>query len=397
MSNKNIVDSYNPLIIRIPDMENIFDYNEKPEYSTNIDYPRFSFGFQHFIHATKKKMQILDQFKNKKKVYHVLDAFNRHIDEYENTISSELSKYIKIDESEINPDFLKYWEILHMFDLINDDSNFVSAHLSDGYLAQVVLNFRDKYFKNTNKDKYYVLAAYKNELTSDISDKTKRIKINEKTNDKMNLVTANLGYTEYGSYIQEQTSFKLLIAQINKAINIQKKDGNFVLKFYENFTNMSLKIIAILKSLYEQVILIKPFTSKLSKSERYCVCLKFKFDSKNLTSITKKMENIVESNDKNDKNIVDIFPDYKFDKNFINTMIYANLFLENRQFKALNDIIIFINSQNFMGELYQEKRLQQIEATKNWIANFLDKNVKQTLQNKVKEIIINHSKKVKTY
>ena len=44
------------------------------------------------------------------------------------------------------------------------------------------------------------------------------------------------------------------------------------------FVNTSMKIISILSELYEDVQFVKPLTSRTSNSEKYAVCMKFKFD-----------------------------------------------------------------------------------------------------------------------
>ena len=71
-TNLTIDPDYIPVIYSITvsdkDKDNIFDFDEEPKFSKNIDYPKFSLGFQHFIHQSKTKMEITKEFENKKKV-----------------------------------------------------------------------------------------------------------------------------------------------------------------------------------------------------------------------------------------------------------------------------------------------------------------------------------------
>lgn len=52
-------------------------------------------------------------------------------------------------------------------------------------------------------------------------------------------------------------------------------------------------------------------------------------------------------------------------------LIQINREVANKQFKSINEIVKFVNDQNFFGDVYQEHRLMQIEASKYWIDTFL--------------------------
>ena len=72
-------------------------------------------------------------------------------------------------------------------------------------------------------------------------------------------------------------------------------------------------------------------------------------------------------------NIVDIFPEYKLSKEFLSKMILVNTEILNKQFKTIGEMITFINSQNYYGDTYQERRALQIEAAEYWSELFLMK------------------------
>jgi len=74
---------------------------------------------------------------------------------------------------------------------------------------------------------------------------------------------------------QELLASKLLFAQICFALAIQKERGHFVLKVFDLFTRSSLECLYLLSSLYEEVHIIKPNTSRLANSEKYIVCKYF--------------------------------------------------------------------------------------------------------------------------
>lgn len=415
-----------PVVVKIPNLEtDIFDTNENVTFSTNIDYPRSEYGFHHFIHNNKNKTEKLKIFDvdGKKKVYLVFNRFEKNIDNYDKSISN-LSKdfFSSNNKPEIlTSGFYKFWEILMLFNLINvDKEKFVSAHFSEGpgSFVQATMYFRDVYAKKHSKsDKYYTIDTNpediggkdhipqleKNFIDFYSKEKPNRLIIHEtfpksqsggsktKTNgdiidpktiklfggkmeDKADLITGDANLHWINENIQEQEAFRLIISQIIGAVKLQKKEGNFVCKFYETFTKTSLKIISILKMLYDEVTFIKPLTSELSNSEKYVVCTGFKYSDKDsqYKKIIKKLDAIHKSiyENKNNK-IVDIFPEYSIPKNLIRTVIELNKEISNPQLKNIGEIISFVEKEIYSGDEYHTKREEQIEGALYWTSNFL--------------------------
>jgi 23S rRNA U2552 (ribose-2'-O)-methylase RlmE/FtsJ len=407
--------------------KSIFNSKEEIVLNTNIDYPRCSLGFQHFIHAIKKDTEILKQFESKKKVYLVMNPFERYIDSYDKSIGDLSKKYFNLGKGK-TPDilsrgFYKLWELLFMFDLIDiTKENFVSAHLAEGpgSFIQATMFFRDMFCKkgSSKNDKFYAITIHpedtkghvpeleKNfidfyaeekprrffqhitydkkqiggDLTKDNGDLMNPNTLNNfyggansTVKEKVDFITADGGFEWVNENIQEQEYFKLLFSQIIFAVNMQKKGGSFVCKFFETFTTTSFKFVSILNSLYDKVFMVKPLTSRQSNSEKYAVCIGFKFlesDTllKNIIKTLNNMHNEIYEN--KELNIVDIFPYYNFSKEFLSKMILLNTEILNKQFKAIGEIITFINSQNYYGDVYQERRAEQIEGAEYWTQLF---------------------------
>jgi 23S rRNA U2552 (ribose-2'-O)-methylase RlmE/FtsJ len=403
--------------------KSIFDSKEDIILNTNIDYPKCSYGFQHFIHSIKKDTEILKQFENKKKVYLVINPFERYIDSYNKSIGDISKIYFDLGKNKV-PDilsrgFYKLWELLFMFDLIDiSKDNFTSAHLAEGpgSFIQATMFFRDTYTKKglSKNDKFYAITIHpedtkghvpeleKNFIEYYSNEKPRRFfqhvtydkkqiggdntkdngdlmnpnslknfygGANSTVKEKVDFITADGGFEWVNENIQEQEYFKLLFSQIIFAVNMQKKGGCFVCKFFETFTYTSYKFISILNSLYDKLFMVKPLTSRASNSEKYIVCIGFKFSESDakLKSIIKTLNEMHETIYKNmNLNIVDIFSSYKFSKEFLLKMICINTQILNTQFKSIGDIISFVNSQNYYGDTYQEKREEQIEAAEYW-------------------------------
>jgi 23S rRNA U2552 (ribose-2'-O)-methylase RlmE/FtsJ len=439
---KNIVGGVDPKAISLPKYipfcinvttdsgnKTIFDSKNEIILNTNIDYPRCSLGFQHFIHAIKKDTEILKQFENKKKVYLVMNPFERYIDGYNKSIGDISKTYFDLGKGK-TPDilsrgFYKLWELFFMFDLIDvSKDNFASAHLAEGpgSFIQATIFFRDMYCKkgSSKNDKYYAITLHpedtkghvpeleKNFIDYYANEKPRRFFQHETVNkaqsggardngdlmcpgtlhnfygganstvkEKVDLITADGGFEWVNENIQEQEYFKLLFSQIVFALNMQKKGGSFVVKFFETFTTTSFKFISILNALYDKVFMVKPLTSRPSNSEKYAVCIGFKYSDsdaklKNILKIMNDMHLEIYKN--KNLNIVDIFPEYELSKSFLSRMIQMNTEILNTQFKSIGNIITFINSQNYYGDTYQEKREEQIQSADYWTKLFFMDN-----------------------
>lgn len=412
-----------PLVFDISNKDNkITTYDETPEFSQNIDYPKFSLGFHHFNHQSKTKMDITKEFEGKKKVYNVINQFERYVDDYEDSIGNVSQKYFKSQADIISRSFYKLWELFFMFDLIDlSEKNFVSAHLSEdsGSFVQATMFYRDQ--KDSKNDKYYTINVNSdhipklNDTFIDVYKKDKRL-IPHKTystqeaggsfkkdngdlrnlktiklfggnfdKKKANFITANGGINWKTDVLQEQDAFKLILSQIITAVQIQESNGTFVCKFYEMFTNITTKLLSILTTFYKKVYIAKPLMSRDAKSERFLVCLDFIDSKDNKTKISKLESILSEINNNHKLNIVDYFSEYKLDDVLKANIIRSNTILQNKQFTDINKMIVFINKQNFRGDEYFNYKEKQILASKYWISTFLPEKDFISARNKVAE------------
>jgi 23S rRNA U2552 (ribose-2'-O)-methylase RlmE/FtsJ len=412
------------------------------EMSQNIDYPKISYGFHHYIHANKNKMEVVKQFENKKKVYQVKNQFEKHIDNYDEDISNSCEKYFNTKQDRpaiLGNGFYKLWEMLCMFDLVSlTESNFVSAHLSEGSASfiQATMYFRDMYSTSSKKDKYYCVTLHPEDgnlhapelekkfvnnyekespqrLVFHKTYSKKMVGGNASLNDgdltnpktinlfggqlasvgeKADFITADGGieWEDGGdewenNIVQEQESFRLIFAKIYAAFTIQKKGGNFVLKFYETFSDTSVKLMYILTQLYENVYATKPLTSRSSNSEKYLVCKGFKYSQSdaNYGKMHKILSTILETlHGSPKKNMIKIFDNFAYPTEFLKTIKNINQTIANEQLKTMGSMLRFIEAQNYYGDDYKTSREEQIKAANYWTSTFLVKpnNIKQKLE-----------------
>lgn len=114
----------------------------------------------------------------------------------------------------------------------------------------------------------------------------------ERFHGTMDLITADGGFDfsiDFNN--QENTSLKLMVCQIAFAVAMQKVKGNFLIKFFDTFTKMSLDLLYLLASIYESVYFVKPNTSRYANSEKYIVCKGFLLQ--NTEELVKKFHRII--------------------------------------------------------------------------------------------------------
>jgi len=411
-----------PTVYTVPDNisdKDIFGFKPDPQFSMSIDYPNFSFGFQHFIHQSKDKCEIVNQFEGKKKVYLVMNKYERYIDDSESDINNISKVYFDVNPKPniLSRAFYKLWELLFMFDLIDlKKSNFVSAHLAEGpgSFVQATMWYRDKYAKKglSDGDKFHCITLHsdtKDEHVPEVEkefidyygkEKRQRFILHEthskkvadgspkkhngditdsKTIDlfaaefkkeKADFITADGGFEWKNENTQEQEAYKLVLGQIITAVKVQEKGGNFVLKIFESFTDITIKFIAVLKSFYKEVHIVKPLMSRKSNSEKYLVCKGF-LGGKDSDRNIGILEGVLEIMNKNKNgNLVSVFPGFPIEKQFRAFMICVNTEIANRQFMRINEIVDFIHKQNYRGDEYHMRRELQVKGASFWTNRF---------------------------
>ncbi len=422
--------SYKPFIYKINniDIDKIFNDNHDNHdnhiiSSSNIEQPLFSLGFHSFIHRTKSAMAITSKLETKNKFYYVVNPFEHTINDYEKDINHMANIFLN------NPDilsraFYKMWEILYLFDIASKDNKdnkvgMTMAGIAEGpgSFIQSFVEFREKYFDPSN-DKVYGLTInsidsininksmvdninkrYENmieiiktskETKSNSKSKSKSkieitsngdltnistikyLKENIKT--KVDLVTADGGFEWKNENYQEQEAYCLILGEIIAALNIQAKDGSFVLKIFETFTHTTIKFIYLLKSFYEEVYIYKPYFSRATNSEKYIICKGFKYDNQKEFDDRIKLleETLIECKKVINENkfINDIFPSFVINDEHLNIFKYININIANTQQIMINNLVVYIKSNNYFGDAYHTYREEQIKASKWWSEQF---------------------------
>lgn len=329
-----------PIVYKLPEVSSsIFNKKVNPTFSRNIDYPSFTLGFQHYIHANKDKFDILEQFKNKKKVYMVLNKLNKDIDEYEKDLSHSAKNMCS---KNLTQEFFEYWELLSCFDILNK-SVFLSKQ--DSCIEECFIEYQKKFGNKIEvnikpKSSSLVVVSYKN------------------------------GNYNYRNTI-EQDSMTNLLSEIELGLLNLEEKGNMIIKVNEIYTNTSVKLIYALSECFKKSYLYKPLTSAQSDSEKFIVLINFNKHQKELIKLIKEINKIPNGN-----YLVDFCKEFSLSKEFITIYRKFNTDFSNRQLMDVNKIVEFIKSENYYGETYQNYRDVQINYTTKWIDKYFTNIVK---------------------
>jgi 23S rRNA U2552 (ribose-2'-O)-methylase RlmE/FtsJ len=382
------------IVNKLPKQKNnIFDFKNDAVLSSTITYPKLKYGFNYSIYATKDKMEIT---KNKEKFHYVVNPHEHIIDKYNNSLMLYTPKYFKTKMRILSRAFYKLWEMIFMFDLINIKSKKITTvHLAEGpgSFIQSTMLYREKFGLYHKDDKHYGITlkcdkrdvpdmkAYGKKISihdckKDDGDLTNLETINNFTKSvkgSVDLVTADGGFVWKNENYQEQEMYILLLGEILTGLKLQ--GTNFVIKFFESYTDITIKYMAILQHFYEDVYICKPLMSRSCNSEKYIVCLGYK-KPKNYEQKIKQLEELLTKI--NNKNYVhDIFTDYNLSDELLNVVIKINLSITNNQMVLINKMVEYINSNNYFGDVYHNYRDIQIEKTKEWINSFYPKDKKE--------------------
>lgn len=109
--------------------------------------------------------------------------------------------------------------------------------------------------------------------------------------EKVDLVTADGGLLLNGYEENYKSNFhiKLYLCELYIALKILKDDGVFILKIYEMSQKIMIDFLILLNTLFLNVKIIKPKTSRQMNNEKYVIC----YNKKSSKQIEKKLFEII--------------------------------------------------------------------------------------------------------
>ena len=288
--------------------------------------------------------------------------------------------------------FFKFIEMANIFDIFASYRRSIrSFHLAEGpggFIEAIQLmrmDSNDKYYgmtlideKNTNvpgwKKSDNFLAKHPNVIIETGSDGTGNLYNPENFNycienygNSMDIITGDGGFDFSIDFNkQEELAFRLILSQVAYAIGMQRHGGTFILKFFETFMKPSIDILYILSAFYQNVHIIKPQTSRYANSEKYIVCMNFKYH--NTTIISQKFHGIISvlNNMKLKGVSISTILDIPINHRFVASLEDINAILGQQQMENILTTLRFIENKERKGERLQHLTTKNIQKCITW-------------------------------
>ena len=375
--------SINPLVFKLPStILEEFDKNDNIILSNNINKPKMELGFHYYLHKTKTSMSIVDKLNSENNFYYIMNNFEAIIIDYEDNINNATEIYLNNQKllTIKSHNFYILWEMLFIFDLFkNKNIKYISINDNSNEFLQCVIFYNKKITDNV-KCELYNYNANKSNLTPEFIKKYKITDTNissmqtsmNNSKEFCDLITinGNLNLQNTDTF-EEQKSYKLLLSEIIIALKLQSRSGNLILRLFETFTTLTIKLIYIISSFYNNIYIYKPYYSRLSNSDKYLICKDFKYERKDskLLEYIDSLETCFKKFD-DELFLFDIYPKLKIPKDYLNYITFINTKLVNLQQININEIIKFIKENNYFGDKYHQNKIRQIKNTEWWINMF---------------------------
>jgi len=344
---------------------NIDEYNKLIEFKNNIDNEEYN--------------KYWDKAKKLSNNYELIYLPNKKFKH------DSISKYEPLSRA-----YFKLFEILVDFNLIDNPNKLNIASLAEGPggFIEATINYRKRITKDKdniqaitlyssnkdipgwNKSKNFlkknsnVNISYGEDNTGDLY-KLKNI-LNYATlfDKKADFITADGGFDfSYNFNKQEQLSYRILFCEIVTALSIQKLGGSFVCKFFDMYTETTQSLIYLLYSVYKEVYISKPNTSRTANSEKYIICKGFIGIDKDYLNKLYIIVNSLDLIHSKHLFIHKIF-NYNFGKKFVNSIFNINTSFYNNQIDSINKTLKIIQSNELNIEYGNSIKIQTILAFK---------------------------------
>jgi len=347
MKNTNLLSQYDETYATKPDSKmgiKTFHLAEGPGgFIEALAYLR-GLGYQRHIYNeynVKKSGSIYESNENTPSPIHILKRNTEFHDEY-----MKEQEYLKVSR--------------RIFDSQKDMASQASSHVTygnDRYYGMTLVN-DDPICPGWKKTRTF-LESHPNVIIETGADKTGNlislenfIYCAEKYKNTMDIVTADGGFDFSLDFNQQENmATQLIFCEVFYALVMQKQGGSFILKIFDVFHKTTVDILYILSYYYNNVSIMKPYTSRVANSEKYIICQGFKVgDSQSLihqfTTIFPSLLNGVLSS----------FLSFNHDLYYLNRIEEMNAMVSFQQIENITSTLSIITNHRNTEKLEQYKR-----------------------------------------
>ena len=263
--------------------------------------------------------------------------------------------------TEFHDEYMKEQEYLKLTRRIFDTQNEASTiYANDRYYGMTLVN-DDPICPGWKKTRAF-LENHPTVIIENGADKTGNLislenflYCAEKYKNNMDIVTADGGFDFSVDFNrQERMATQLILCEVYYALTIQKPGGTFILKIFDVFHKTTVDILYILSYYYNNVSIVKPYTSRVANSEKYVICQGFKItDSR---EIIKQFESIFPSLTEGDDDSISSFLPFEHDLYFLNRIEEMNAMVSFQQIENITSTLSIITNHRNAEKLEQYKR-----------------------------------------
>ena len=294
--------------------------------------PLIRYGYHSFLGKNREKMEAVKILPSSSKdIYRVIDPLDQ----------GALQSAAGIRRPEDAHDFFPFIEIFRVLGILKGGSGMVVVSPTIGPLdAALQVNKKLKAFKVT-KDGF----------------------TNIETNKTAKTVKPAV-YISAASSIQEGGGFKEALDSLKEAVAAVETAGSIVVRIHDMYTEIMVKLVASVTTLFDECVIIKPGASPPYHPERFLVGMgRNKASSNFLTSTAIK--------DKQDG-----YPNFIFEGLVLPAALEGRIRRINdnimhTEYQCINRIYKFINDKNYQGQDFLDYKAAQEDACSKWVKTML--------------------------
>ena len=144
---------------------------------------------------------------------------------------------------------------------------------------------------------------------------------------------------------------QLIFCEVFYALAVQKQGGSFILKIFDVFHKTTVDILYILSYYYNNVSIMKPYTSRVANSEKYIICQGFKVTDSH--AIIKQFVGVFPSLL---SGVLSSFLSFHHDLYYLNRIEEMNAMVSFQQIENITSTLSIITNHRNAEKLEQYKR-----------------------------------------